>query len=597
MPTPSVSIRNSKKTVTSFRVYLWIISYLKKYKFLMLQFILCGLLISFSELVIPKIIQYLIDHVFPQRDYMGFTQILFVVLAVFCVTIAVATYRNKLQRFIQEMPSLDILQSLFEHLRKLGFAYYERHPTGETMSMFREELENIQSIYRKYLPGIVQEGTMFVISASLLVITNSLMSIIVLPCFLSYYLFGPYFEKKAALWALEVQKRRTVVNKKLFDSISGLLELRAFHAVKWDLQNLKTKHAELNRANTYENWYAYLRGTVRRVTSGLGALFIFAIGIEFIQNGKMTIGEFVAFTILYFYVINNLTRIVTLTTEQRIIVVQAEKLYQFMALQPAVNESEKTVKLEHIKGKITFKDVSFSYAQFGAQTLQNVNFQIYPGEKIALVGKSGHGKTTIIKLFGRFYDPNGGQIFLDDIELDRLSLSQLREAVGYVFQETYMFDSTIRENIRFGNPQMDDHEVIRAAKAAYAHDFITELPSGYDTVIGERGVKLSGGERQRLAIARMFIKNPRIVILDEATSALDNISEHEVKEALDKLMEGRTTIAIAHRLSTVQDYDRILVVEKGCIQEKGTYSDLVSRRGIFYKLLKGQSEVEASNEK
>jgi ATP-binding cassette, subfamily B, bacterial len=205
-----------------------------------------------------------------------------------------------------------------------------------------------------------------------------------------------------------------------------------------------------------------------------------------------------------------------------------------------------------------------------------------------LVGTSGNGKSTLLKLVGRFYDPQEGEITLDGISLRELSLKQIRESMGFVFQETYLFGTTIQENIRFGHPSATDEEVIAAAKAAYAHDFIQQFPQGYETFVGERGVKLSGGQQQRISIARMFIKNPRIVLLDEATSALDNVSEWEIQRALHKLFEGRTTITIAHRLSTVKDFDRIVVVDNGGIAEVGTYDELIEQRGALYRLVEGE---------
>jgi ATP-binding cassette subfamily B protein/subfamily B ATP-binding cassette protein MsbA len=223
-------------------------------------------------------------------------------------------------------------------------------------------------------------------------------------------------------------------------------------------------------------------------------------------------------------------------------------------------------------------------------TISDFHLDIAPGERIALVGSSGNGKSTIVKLLGRFYDPTEGDIALDGASIRSMSLGRLRDAVGFVFQETYLFGSSVRENIRFGNPDASDEEIEQAARAAFAHEFITELPQGYDTPLGERGVKLSGGQKQRIAIARMLVKNPAIIVLDEATSALDNVSEKEVLQALSKLSTGRTTIAIAHRLSTIRDYDRIAVLEDGMIREIGNYETLMGSRGLFYRLAAGEED-------
>jgi len=591
--------RSKKEKLYSAEVFLWIISFVKNYLRTFILFIVCGLFVSTVELIVPKLIQYLIDHVFPLRDYFSFFKVLVAVLSMYLLVIIVTAYRNRLQRVLQEMPSFELQKVLFLHLRKLGFAYYDQHPVGETLSLFRDEVSNIQSVYRKYLPKIIHEGSMLFIAAVLLIHTNPLMSVIVLPCFLSYYLIGPYFERKAAQWAREVQKRRTNTNQILFDTISGLQELKANSSVKWGLNRLSGSHRQLNQANQIEDWNAYLRGTTRRVTTGLGAFFVFATGIHLIENQSLTIGEFVSFTILYFYVINNLTRLVTLTTEQNLLMVQAERLYRFYHTSPVVIEPTEPVILTEVKGYLSFQQVSFSYRgnnNSDQPVLKGINLSIAPGERVALVGKSGHGKSTIVKLLGRFYDPTGGHIQLDHADLRQLSLSQLRDIMGYVFQETVLLDTTVKENIRFGNPEATDTDIESAAKAAYAHDFIMALPQGYDTLVGERGNRLSGGQKQRIAIARMFVKNPKIIILDEATSSLDNYSEFEVKKALDALMEGRTAIAIAHRLSTVQDYDRIILIEDGTVKEEGSYSELIDKKGLFYQLLIGHSGAEERNE-
>jgi ATP-binding cassette subfamily B protein/subfamily B ATP-binding cassette protein MsbA len=220
-----------------------------------------------------------------------------------------------------------------------------------------------------------------------------------------------------------------------------------------------------------------------------------------------------------------------------------------------------------------------------------MDLHVQAGERVALVGTSGNGKSTLLKLVCRFYDPTVGVITLDGVPLTQLPLSQLRQSIGYVFQETYLFGTSVRENIRFGRPQATDAEVEAAAKAAYAHDFIEQLPEGYATYVGERGIKLSGGQRQRIAIARMFVKNPAIVLLDEATSALDNVSEAEVQRALDALLVGRTTLTVAHRLTTIKDYDRIIVIDEGRQVESGKYDELLLQRGAFYRLQEGVQQA------
>jgi ATP-binding cassette subfamily B protein/subfamily B ATP-binding cassette protein MsbA len=284
-----------------------------------------------------------------------------------------------------------------------------------------------------------------------------------------------------------------------------------------------------------------------------------------------------------------------LIIDQRVVLQQAERLHDFIKRAPDVMEPSKPIRLPRIRGDIHFQRVSFGYDQ-SSSILNEFELHIQAGEKVALVGGSGNGKSTILKLVGRFYDPVEGNISLDGVSLRELSFEQLRGAIGMVFQETYLYGVSIIENIRFGNPEATDEQVIEAAKAAYAHEFIESLPEGYNTILGERGARLSGGQKQRIAIARMFVKNPTIVLLDEATSALDNASELEVQKALGALLDGRTTITVAHRLSTVKHYDRIVLIEEGKNFEEGTYDELMSRQGRFYLLVEGEIATEKAGE-
>lgn len=573
------------------KVYLWILSFLKPYKGYFLLFILFALIVSAIDMSIPKFIQYFIDDVLPARDYEQFGILLLILAALFVISIILAAARKRVERILQEKPAMDVLRAMLEQLRYLGLSYYEKNAAGSTLSLFKEEVNQLQHIYRRYFPSLIHQGIMLLISTSLLVQTNAYLSLIIIPCFLSYYLVGPYFEKKATIWARESQSRRTQANQQLYNSFSAFLELRAFGAQKWDTQRLIEQFTFMQRANNIQNWFAYSRGTVRRVTIGLGALAMFWFGIGMVQSGELTVGAFIAFSLLYTRVIRLLTSMVTLTTEQRLTIIQTEKLYLFMKEQAEVKQPTDPIKLHEVKGELSFHNVTFAYPGRDP-IIEQFNLEVTSGMKVALVGKSGNGKSTLTKLIGRFYDPQDGEIYLDGIALRQFDLTNLRDHVGFVFQEAFLYGDTVRANIAFACDDPTEEQIVEAAKAAYAHDFIMELPQGYDTVVGERGIKLSGGQKQRIAIARLFLRKPKVLVLDEATSALDNVSEYEVKKALEALMENCTTITVAHRLSTVQDYDQIVVVDQGRNAEQGTYEELIARGGLFYQLLKGESEHE-----
>lgn len=358
--------------------------------------------------------------------------------------------------------------------------------------------------------------------------------------------------------------------------------MRANRSESWDLQRYEQKHASYNESQQKQFWFRGFRMLARQLSSFAGMMVMFIYGAYLNRIGQLSVGEFVAFTMYYQMLNRQSSQLISIFMDQSLLLHQGEKLKLFMGLKPVVTEPEHPTVLPRVEGRVTFRDVTFGYGS--RDVLNGFSLDIAAGERVALVGTSGNGKSTLLKLVDRFYDPQHGDVLLDGVPLRSLSLRQLRDSIGIVFQETYLFGATISENIRFGNPEATDDEVREAAIAANAHDFIMALPNGYDTNVGERGVKLSGGQRQRISIARMFIKNPRIVLLDEATSALDNVSEREVIAALDRLMKGRTTITVAHRLSTVRDYDRIVVIKDGAVAEVGSYLELLEDRGWLYQL-------------
>jgi len=580
------AITSSVKPST-FRSYVWLLRFLKPYSWAAAGFIALSLMIIGIELSIPKFMQVLIDDLLPSGKTAAFGILLGVAAAMIAVMIVSTLVRNRLQKVIQEKAARELQVSLLDHLRRLGFSYYERHPTGETLSLFNTDISAVQQIYYRYLPGMIISGITFILSASFMLTIHPTLSLIAVPCFLSYYLIGPYFEKRAARLGKETQENRAAYQKKIYDTVSGLLELRVHRAEKWDTESGLDRQSKLHRSTNRLHAAAYGRGLVRRVSVQFGAVAVFAYGAYLLEQGSVSTGALVAFMFFYFRMIQDLTFLVTMTSEQQVLMHQVHKLYELAQQQGDVTEARYPQRLHAVRGEISFRHVSFRYPGQPA-LIENITLSIRPGEKVALVGESGNGKSTLIKLVGRFYDPQSGEIRLDDVPLPELSLRQVRESIGFVFQETYLYGTTIRENIRFGNPDATDMEIEKAAKAAFAHDFIMEFPQGYDTFVGERGVRLSGGQRQRISIARMFVKDPRIVVLDEATSALDNVSEREIRQALDVLLQGRTTLAVAHRLSTIRHFDNIVVLAGGGIVETGTYEQLMERKGSFYRLATGE---------
>ncbi|MEF3311269.1 ABC transporter ATP-binding protein [Paenibacillus sp. GYB004] len=569
-------------------VYVWCVSFLKPYLFLLVLLITSAAVVSAAELAIPQFIRTFIDVTLPSRDRSGYYSAMAWLAGIIAIMIAAGMVQNLLRRMLQERAARDLQVAILGHLRRLGFAYFERTPSGQTLSLVHTEVAAVQNLYRQHFPAMIGSFLFSVLSIAIMASTHIGLTLIVIPCFLLYYVFGPMLERKASVSGKEMSQNRIEENQKAYESVSAAMELRAFSAHGWDMNRYNEKVTTHNRSMIRTYWYAYLRGTNRRLTYYAGAIAVFIYGYHLIQNDLLTVGGFVSFLLYYFAAMHRLTAVVTSVTEQKVLMYQAEKLYQFIRRKPLVEPPAEPVSRDSIQGEIRFERVSFSY-DYGRPVLKEMDLVVRPGQRVALVGQSGCGKSTALKLIGRFYDPDSGSVRIDGILVRELSPDSLGHALGYVFQDTYLFGSSVKENIRFGQPDATDEEVELAAKAAYAHDFITELPDGYDTLVGERGVRLSGGQKQRISIARMFIKNPAVVLLDEATSALDNTSEREVKSALDRLLAGRTVIAVAHRLTTISDFDAIAMMEDGRVIEFGTYEELIAAGGAFKQLAEGEA--------
>lgn len=584
-------INSEQKQIRMRDIYRWVLSYLRPYQGLLAVVILCGLIATGIQSSIPKGIQWFIDDIVPNRNWSQFGWLIGGICILVAVMLGVMAIQNLVQRSLKEKAARDVQVAIFQHLRARGFAYFEQRPIGESLSFMNTEVASLQEFYRWMLPGLVQQTVLSLVSIVLLLSISVELTVIIVPCLLLYYLIGPYFERKAALLATGHTEARIAYSQKAYESIAALAELRASNAEAWDKQRFAGKMNRFLSTRVEMLWIAYWRGTVRRLSYYIGGIAVIIYGIHLVRSEALTVGGMAAFLIYYFMVMHTITVVITILTEQKVLMKQVEKIYAFMHTEPDVKETSEPAILADVQGDIQLSNVTYHYPG-GPDILSGMNLHVKPGQKLALVGTSGNGKSTLLKLIVRFYDPQDGEIRLDNVLLNRLSFAQIRETIGYVFQETYLFGASVRDNILFGKPEASGEDVIAAAKAAHAHDFIMALPDGYDTLLGERGVRLSGGQKQRISIARMFIKDPAIILLDEATSALDNASEQEVQAALDELLAGRTTITVAHRLSTIQHYDQIAVIQGGKVAEIGTHEELMDRGGAYYQLVTGEATRE-----
>lgn len=588
------SLRIGEKRVTTgkvnlLKIYTWTLSFLIPYKKLFSVSILLGLILSLAQISIPKFVQLLVDEILPANDLSKYQNSLGIIVFIITIVVISTILKYMIDQKVQEWVSRDMQIGVFHKIRSLGYSFYEKYPVGEVFSLFQIEVEALQKIIRKYFPTILQYTITFLVTFTFMFYLSWQLSLVFIPGIIIYYLCGPYFERKSALYAQQLENAHSELNKRQYDSISSLIELRSYGQEGWDLERLLEKDKQTAAINVIFFRLINYRGAFRRVMVYFSGVLMFIFGYVFVSQDLLTLGEFIAFTILYYKVMFDLTVLITNLTEQKELLIQTVRLHYFMELESDVIEADNPVQLPVVRGRIEFDDVSFGYSP-SSMILKNIDLTIEAGEKVAFVGMSGHGKSSLIKMISRFYDPTEGSISLDDVILSEISLSQLRENVGYVFQETYLYGNSIKENIRFGKPDASDEDIIAAAKSASAHSFISELPESYETIVGERGSRLSGGQRQRIAIARMILKNPSIIVLDEATSALDHVNEKKVKDALDHLFKGRTILAVAHRISTIQDYDKIVVIKDGRISEVGTYENLLMKKGAFHELLMGEKK-------
>ena len=574
----------SSMEISLFKVYLWAISFLRPYLLKVLVLILCGVVISVSELIIPKMFGYFIDEVLKNMKINLFIYCLCVIFVVLLLKLMATASKEYLQRYIQENSVRDLQWNIVTQLRILGAGYLEKNSTGKMLALVNTEVAALQELYRRYFPEMIQHTLFVSISIYIMLDISLYLSLTIIPCFALYYIFGPSIERQATTIGKKLAASQIDLGQKYYESVSLLKELHVFNSFEWD--SSKTLKEVKNNTNLYSKryWYAYLRGSIRRFTYYFGAIILIIFGCFLISKETITAGQFVSFLLLYLATMHKLTSVITLLTEQKMLMFQASKLYEFTHLTPTITEMEDAIHLNKVEGNMNFENVSFSYTP-NNPILKNLSFTIRSGEKIAFVGESGSGKSTIAKLMIRFYDCNSGVISIDGKPIHLLSLETIRQSIGMVFQDVYIFGSTIKENILFGNPSATEEEIIKAAKAAYLHDYIMELPDQYDTKVDEKGNTLSGGLKQRVGLARLFLMNPSIVIMDEPTSALDNITEKQIQNALDCFLKDKTVITIAHRLSTIRDYDRIYVVENGNITEAGSHEQLLARNGLYKKFI------------
>ena len=575
--------------------YKRLLSYLKPYKKLLILSVFFMILVSLSNLVVPWIIKDVIDQVLENKDLGMLYIIIVVILATFFIR-ALTTFGHRyLMGYIGQAVIMDIRNALYHHLQRLSIAYYDRRRTGDIMSNLTNDISALQTAIVTDFITLVQESAIFIGSFGSMIYLQwklTVLCLIIVPL-VSYVI--KFFGKKLHNSGKDVQETLADVTSILQETIQGVRIVRSFNRGAYEEKRFR----KINKLSFTAAVRAIRQQSqMTPFVEFLAAIAVCAIiwygGVSVI-DGVMSTGELIAFLIYAINLANPTRRVAESVGNIQKSLAAADRVFSILDEQPEIQNRKDAKDIEVKAGRVEARHVSFSY-EAGNPVLTDLNFVAEPGQTIALVGPSGSGKTTIANLLPRFYDVTGGGIYIDGMDIRESTISSLREHIGLVPQDTLLFNTTIRENILYGRLDATDEEVWEAVKAANAEKFIRGLPNGIETKVGDRGLVLSGGQRQRIAIARAILKDPAILILDEATSALDTESEKIVQDALEKLMVGRTSFVIAHRLSTVKNADQIFVLNNGHIEESGTHNELMREGGLYYELYTmSMKEPEGAN--
>lgn len=567
------------------------IKYYKPHKGLFILDLICALLISGTDLVYPMVSRRLINEVIPNKQIaiiFQFAAILFVLYGIRMLLEYIVGYYGHVLGVKMEY---DMRKDIFSHIQKLPFKYFDNTKTGHIMSRIVNDLNEISELAHHGPEDIFISTVMIIGSFLLLLRINvklTLVTFLIIPFMI--YFAGVYRIKMRTVFR-QVRESLAEVNARLEDSISGIRVVKSFTNEEFEEKKFDVGNETFKGLRTKSVKYLGVFHGGINYFSNIATLITLTIGGYFVATNEIRMGDLVAYLLYINQFLQPVRRLAMLIEEFQRGMAGFKRFDEVMQIQPDIVDKEGAVEVDHIKGNVEFEDVAFSYDEKNS-VLSGVNLKVRAGETVAIVGPSGAGKTTICSLIPRFYEIDGGSIKVDSMDIRDLTVESLRKNIGIVQQDVFLFSGTIKENILYGDLDASDEEVIRAAKAANAHDFILELPNGYDTYIGERGVKLSGGQKQRISIARMFLKNPSILILDEATSSLDNQSESIIQKSIEELSKNRTTFIIAHRLATIKNAKRIVVLTENGIEEEGSHRELLDRRGVYYGLYNSQFEEE-----
>ena len=562
-------------------------AYYNPYKPLFYSDMFFAILGAAVTLVIPLIVRYITNEVVyfgvPQAKktifMLGAVLIFLVLLEIFC-NFYIAYYGHIMGAKMEA----DMRRDIFGHYQKLTFAFYDNQKVGHLLSRITSDLFDISELLHHGPEDLVISVIKIIGSFIILLMVNVNLALIAFAFIPVMAVFAFYYNGKMKKAYTKNREKIADINSQIEDSLAGIRVVKSFANEKEEMKKFKTGNDNFVEAKKVSYKYMGIYNSGLGAMSTLITVVVLLSGVSMMLAGKVELTDLITFLLYITNFTDPVKKLVSFTEQFQNGYSGFERFLDILAIAPDIADKPDAISMNEVKGEIEFLDVSFQYEEDSERVLNHINLKVNAGDYMALVGPSGVGKTTLCSLIPRFYEVSSGAIKIDGTDIRDIKLDDLRNHVGIVQQDVYLFAGTIMDNIRYGKPEATDEEVVRAAKNANAHEFIMGFPDGYDTDIGQRGVKLSGGQKQRISIARVFLKNPPILIFDEATSALDNESEQVVQTSLENLAANRTTFVIAHRLTTIQNAQRILVLTESGIEEEGTHEELLEKKGIYESL-------------
>ncbi len=559
-------------------------SYLKPYLWQILLNLFILLVITILSLIVPRVLKGVIDQGLLQRQTPYLLRAALILLALGLVTAVLNFFQRYLSEWVAAHVGYDLRNAMYDRIQYLPFTYHDHTQTGQLITRCIEDVRAIQNFAGSSVIEIVQLALIAIGVTAALFSANARLAIVTLLPLIPMLMMTTDFGDRVTRLFYKVDMALGELSTRLQENVSGVQVVRAFAREPYEIQRFEEANRTYfaSRIKVIGEWSKVMPTT--NLLIALGTILILIFGGQLVLAGEMSVGEIVAFNSYWLMLSAPVQQLAWLVNAAGEAGAGAQRVLEILETEPAIRSPRDAVVLPTLRGRVEFRNVSLRYQDEKAVALTDINLTVEPNQIVALIGQTGSGKTSLVNLIPRFYDVSEGAVLVDGHDVRTVDLESLRRQIGIVLQTSLLFSDTIRANIAYGRPDASEAEIIAAAKAAQAHDFIMSFPNGYDTIVGERGVTLSGGQRQRVAIARALLMNPRILILDDSTSSVDTQTERMIQEALDRLMEGRTTFVIAHRLATVRRADLILVMENGRIVQRGRHEDLLAQGGLYKEI-------------